>query len=236
MTINEEDRIRNAYRKRERLHPNKTQFFGYEDLAHLFRVQERYRETLRLLNKHGFQDLSKISIIDIGCGDGNMLRQFMQWGASPANLAGIELRPDQVEIALNLSPQIDVRCGNAAVLPWPDLSFTLVCQNTVFTSILDSSLKKKVASEMDRVLKPGGAVLWYDFIYNNPKNPDVLGVKLKEILGLFTGYQFFTKRITLAPPLSRRIPESLLSVIYPILSVYPFLCTHLLGLLFKPNQ
>jgi hypothetical protein len=29
--------------------------------------------------------------------------------------------------------------------------------------------------------KPGGQVLWYDFVYDNPRNPDVRGVPLARI-------------------------------------------------------
>ena len=53
-------------------------------------------------------------------------------------------------------------------------SFDFVFQSTVFTSILDSEVRKEVAGEMLRVLKPGGVILWYDFHVNNPRNPDVL--------------------------------------------------------------
>jgi len=236
MNINEENRIREAYRKRELLEPINTVFFGYESLAHLIRVQERHRETLRLLFRNGYKDLSTLRILDIGCGDGNMLRQFLQWGASPQNLAGIELRSAQVEIARKLNHNLDIHCGNAAELPWQDASFSLVCQHTVFTSILDQSSRKQVAVEMDRVLQPGGAVLWYDFIYNNPNNPDVRGIRLGEIRELFPGYFPDSRRITLAPPIARRIPDSMLSIFYPVLAVFPLLRTHLLILLKKPSE
>ena len=165
-----------------------------------------------------------------------MLRQFIQWGASPENLAGIELRPEPVLKAQRTSPNLDIRCGSAVQLPWPDRFFDLVCQHTVFTSILDKAMKKKIAMEMSRVLRPGGAVLWYDFMYNNPQNPNVRGIKAGEIRSLFPGYTMHLKRITLAPPIARRIPESLLSVFYPLFSVVPLLRTHYMGLLISPTS
>jgi len=68
------------------------------------------------------------------------------------------------------------RCGDASRLPFKDGSFDIVMQFTVFTSILDREVKKAVATEMLRVLKADGIILWYDYHMNNPKNPDVKGI------------------------------------------------------------
>jgi len=103
-------------------------------------------------------------------------------------------------------------------------------QFTVFTSILDIQLKKKIASEMLRVLKKDGIVVWYDFHMNNPKNPDVKGIKKNEIYQLLPNCEIFLKRITLAPPLARKIaPFSF--ILCSILEKIPFLCTHYLGVI-----
>lgn len=233
-TSQEDERIIQAYQRRGERVLYIGSFFGYESLAHLIRMQERHRETLRLLAAHGFHPLENMRILDVGCGDGNMLRQLLQWGVSPQLLAGIELRSEPVEKALHLNPNLDIRCGSATKLPWPDAAFDLACQHTVFTSILDSLMRQQIAAEMARIIRPGGAILWYDFIYDNPHNPDVRGVKAKEIKKLFPEFKQYLHRITLAPFVARRLPESLLSVLYPLLSAIPLLRTHYLGLLIKP--
>ena len=61
-----------------------------------------------------------------------------------------------------------------------------------------------MAAEMLRVLKPGGAILWYDFWWN-PTNPQTVGLKPKEIKALFSNCEYAFQKITLAPPLARRI-------------------------------
>ncbi len=231
--MDERQRILNAYKTRQTRGQSRETFFGFENIAHVYRIHERYQKTLRLLKTHSYQPMSNLRILDIGCGDGNMLRQFLQWGAQPEHLAGIELRPEPVQKANQLNPNLDVRCGSATKLPWPDTSFDLVCQHTVFTSILDPAMKQQVASEISRVLHSGGAVLWYDFMYDNPRNPDVRGVKSDEIKLLFSGFKLHLQRITLAPFLGRRLPESLLPVLYPLLAAIPLLRTHYLGLLIK---
>lgn len=232
--MNEYKRIFSAYKKREHSQVLKNKLFKYENAAHAFRIQERLYKTMLLLRNYGYHPLSEFRILDVGCGDGNMLRQFMQWGAMPEKVAGIELREEPIEEARYLNPDIDVCCGSATTLPWEDNSFDLVCQHTVFTSIIDTKMKQMIANEMKRVLKPKGAVLWYDFKYNNPNNPDVSGVKIDEIRSLFQGLEIFLHSITLAPPIARRLPESFLPVLYPLLALFPFLRTHYLGLFKNP--
>ena len=85
------------------------------------------------------------------------------------------------------SRAFSIRSGNAARLALPNDFFDVVLQSTVFTSILDRSLQHAIAVEMLRVLKPDGFILWYDFRWNNPRNPDVRGIQAQEISELFSG-------------------------------------------------
>jgi hypothetical protein len=47
-------------------------------------------------------------------------------------------------------------------------------------------------------------ILWYDF-WLNPTNPQTEGIRPSEIRTLFPGCDFEFRRITLAPPLARRL-------------------------------
>jgi SAM-dependent methyltransferase len=227
----EVERVRAVYARRGELAARAEGYFGFESPAHVARVHERLARTLRLLYQHGFHPLGQTRVLDVGCGEGHLLRRFMEWGAAPARLAGIDVRPDAIERARMLCPVIDLRVGTGSELPWQDGSFDLVCQHTVFTSILDPAIRQAVALEMQRVLTTDGAVLWYDFMYDNPRNPDVRRVGKQEIASLFPGFVLDLVRVTLAPPLARRIPGPLLPVCYPLLSAFPLLRTHYLGIL-----
>jgi hypothetical protein len=117
-------------------------------------------------------------------------------------------------------------------MPWPDTAFDIIHQSTVFTSLLDQGTKKAVATEMLRVLKPKGVILWYDFFYNNPKNPHVRGVGAQEIRALFPGCSVRLKKITLAPPIARRlVPFTWIGAL--LLEKIALLNTHYLGIIRK---
>ena len=65
-------------------------------------------------------------------------------------------------------------------------------------------MKQKIASEMLRVVNDNGMILWYDF-WLNPTNPQTRGIRPKEIKQLFPNCSFNFHKITLAPPIARRV-------------------------------
>jgi len=228
----EEARIRAAYAKRQKDDAR----YSYFSMGNLFEKQERERCLLTLLKRYGLAPLQTNKILEVGCGTGYWLREFMKWGARPENITGIDLLADRVAEARYLCPEaVSILYGNAAELAFPDATFDLIVQSTVFTSVLDAPMKQQMASEMLRVVKDDGFILWYDYHVNNPWNPDVRGVKRREIAQLFPGCRIKLQRITLVPPLVRLLaPYSWLACY--VLGKIPWLCTHYLGLISKELQ
>jgi len=231
----EEARIKAAYAHRDTT-PVILKRESYFDPACLFMMQEQERKILALLRRYRRDDLANQKILEVGCGTGGNLRRLIKWGARPENVSGLDLLPENIDQARRLSPNgVSLHCGNAANIPFPDGSFDLLVQATVFSSILDPRMKQWIAREMLRVLKAGGAILWLDFFFNNPKNPDVRGVGRKEIRTLFPDCIAKVSRVNLAPPLVRLLaPRSWLFC--DILAGLAFLDTHYLGLFFVKHQ
>lgn len=228
--MSETERIKSAYRKRAL--EDKDNLYSFFRPAHLFYIQRREQMVLEVLLRKGIHSLKDKSFLEIGCGNGSVLRDFVQYGAMPENCFGIDLVPEHVTIAEKVSPNIEFVCASAENLPYGNDSFDIVLQFTVFTSILNGGMKSRIASEMMRVLKPDGMILWYDYHMDNPRNPDVRGVRKKEIYELFPGCHIELKRITLAPPLARAlVPHSV--ILCQLLEKLPFLCTHYLGVIKK---
>lgn len=224
----EEARIQDAYAKRP-----ENSFYSWFNPSYVFMVQEQERRMLVALEQHGFTCLDNIKILEIGCGRGYWLREFIKWGAKPQNITGIDLLPDRVEEARRLCPGgVKIECGSAGKLGFRAGSFDLVLQSTVFSSVLDPSLRQQIALEMLRVTKENGAILWYDFHVNNPRNPDVQGINKRKINQLFSGCRIKLRRITLAPPLARLLaPYSLLTCY--LLERFKVFNTHYLGVIRK---
>jgi ubiquinone/menaquinone biosynthesis C-methylase UbiE len=225
----EESRIRSAYARREEDDARYSWFNpGYQLM-----VQQRERRLLALLRRYDCENLAPKKILEVGCGTGQWLRDFIKWGARPENITGIDLLAERVSKARGLCPPaVRIQCASAAQLPFSNERFDLVLQSTVFTSILDPDLKRQVAAEMMRVVKPEGFILWYDYHVNNPWNKDVRGVKRREIIQLFPDCRVELQRIILLPPLARLLaPYSYLGCY--LLEKLPPLCTHYLGVIRK---
>jgi ubiquinone/menaquinone biosynthesis C-methylase UbiE len=230
--VAEEARIRKVYSRRKDTAVYSGLYSCFNP-GHLLMIQERERRTLELLQQHGYKDLKSKKLLEIGCGEGSWLRTFVQWGARPENVVGIDLLEDRVAESRRLCPaQMKIECGSAAKLEFFDESFDLVLQSTVFTSILDPSLRQQVAREMMRVVNRAGLILWYDYRVNNPRNSDVRGVKRREIAQLFPGCHIELERITLLPPLTRLLAPYSYLVCYVLGKLSP-LCTHYLGVIRK---
>ena len=220
------DAIRKRYRRREATSVDRR--YHMLNPAVWQSVQERQRAVLRLLAREAFGDLSKLRLVEVGCGSGGNLLELLRFGFDATNLCGIELLEDRFLQARHALPVgLKLALGDASEAELPVESFDIVLQSTVFSSVLDDGFQQRLADAMWRWVKPGGGVLWYDFTMNNPRNPDVRGVPLKRIRTLFPAGRVSAQRITLAPPIARRVTR-LHPSLYTLFNAIPLLRTHAL--------
>jgi len=190
----------------------------------LYLVQHLERDLLAALRRHGFAHFAGRSILDVGCGDGWFLRRLASYGADRRLLAGVDLLPARIEAGRQIDPDLDVRHGDAGALTYPDRSFDLVFQLTVFSSILDDRMRRAVAIEMARVLKPAGAIVSYDFLVaRDRRNTRPIGAR--ELASLFPGFVPDARRVTLFPPLARLLAGRSWAAC-ELLETIPLLRTH----------
>jgi ubiquinone/menaquinone biosynthesis C-methylase UbiE len=174
------------------------------NLSYLFMVQQRERAVIELLGRIGLSSLTDKRILDVGCGYGDVIQQMMLHRIASNQIHGADLLSDRLFDAKKRFGGTNFVNADAQYLPYADHQFDLVLQYTVFSSILDDEIKQNIAHEMLRVLKSDGVILWYDF-WLNPTNRQTKGVRLAEIRRLFPNCELVAQRVTLAPPLARKL-------------------------------
>lgn len=104
------------------------------------------------------------SVLDIGCGDGELLASI-RTRTSRTALAGVDLSVEELALAAArfTGSAIDLRLASAGTLPFPDGAFAAVAAHLVFMLIpqVDTALR-----EVHRVLAPGGT-----FAFLLPRRP-----------------------------------------------------------------
>lgn len=198
-------------------------------------AQSLERAMARMLRRHGPFDRAEAHAAELGCGRGDQLLALLQLGFRAEHLRGLELLPERADAARERVPTaLRVDTGDALAADIAPGSQDLLLQFTVFSSVLDAAVRQQLAQAMWRWLKPGGAVLWYDFTVDNPRNPDVRGVPRRELDTLFPQAHIDARRVTLAPPLARPLAR-LHPGLLPWFDALPFLRTHLLAWIAKPR-
>lgn len=197
-------------------------------------LQQRQRALLALMRRAGIASVDDLRLTEVGCGSGSNLLELLQLGFAPAHLQGIELLPERWELArARLPVALRLLQGDATTADVAPASQDLVLQSTVFSSLLDDAFQQQLAAAMWRWLRPGGAVIWYDFTVDNPRNADVRGVPLRRVRQLFPQAALTARRVTLAPPLARAACR-VHPLVHDALNLLPLLRTHVLAWIGKP--
>ena len=111
------------------------------------------------------RDLKGRKVLDIGSGlGGHDIVLARDYGAE---VVGIDIEPELVRRAralierAGLADRIRIQLVKPGPLPFPDLAFDAVYSSAALTQIAD---KKGMFAECYRVLKPGGLLLFYDWM------------------------------------------------------------------------
>jgi ubiquinone/menaquinone biosynthesis C-methylase UbiE len=110
-------------------------------------------------------------VLDVGCGLGGTARHLAE--QYKCNVAGLDLTEEYISVGkkltelVGLSDRVELRYGSALEIPYEDERFDIVWTEHVQMNIAD---KNRFYSEIARVLKPSGYLLFHD-IFRGPGGP-----------------------------------------------------------------
>ena len=154
-------------------------------------------------------DRSAARVLDVGCGNGASLLQFIRLGFLPANLTGIDTSQDRIQIAQATLPGVSFRVDDASHLSFASDSFDLVFESTMLGTLESAGLIGSIAREMMRVTRPGGYIMLADWRYSRKGSGVKTAISSKLLDRIFAvGSKtevVARRRGALVPPLGRRL-------------------------------
>jgi ubiquinone/menaquinone biosynthesis C-methylase UbiE len=140
------------------------------------RWASRYDTAVRLLTLGKDKALRQISIekaqikpgdsvLDVGCGTGDLTLAAKRQTGQNGKVYGIDAASEMVEVArskaIKAGIEVDFRPGLIESLPFPDDSFDVVLSSLMMHH-LPADVKQKGLREINRLLKPGGHLFVVD--------------------------------------------------------------------------
>ncbi|HEX6573445.1 MAG TPA: class I SAM-dependent methyltransferase [Gemmatimonadaceae bacterium] len=133
-----------------------------EVLFQTFAIDRANISALRTLDL----DRSTAKVLDVGCGAGSSLFQFVRLGFNAQNLTGVDNSAERIEEARHVLPTVTFHAASAESLPFEDSTFDLVFESTMLGTLESQSLLQSIAREMIRVCKSGGYIMLADWRYS----------------------------------------------------------------------
>ena len=131
-----------------------------EEMWHRVRLVIELCRCLKLIP----EPIANLRVLDVGCGAGRSSRLLVDLGVEPGNLVAIDFRESAIAVARRKNPAIRFQ-HVASLSEWPREIFDLVIQSTAFSSLPGSTLRKETASLMEKSLREGGYIFWWDLLH-----------------------------------------------------------------------
>lgn len=171
-------------------------------------------------------DREQARVLDVGCGTGSSLMQFLRLGFHPEKLAGVDSSAERIAQAKAMFPNVDFRCESAESLSFDKSIFDIVFESTLFMMLTSDDVARCIAEEMLRVTRSGGYIMLADWRYAEPKSTDHRAMSSKRVASLF-GVGSVTdivarERGALVPPLGRLLSRRAPALYFAVQSLLPF--------------
>lgn len=171
----------------------------YDLVVNLITLGQSWR--LRRLTVELAQIKPGDSVLDVGCGTGDLTLQAQARAGASGHVHGIDPSPEMIAVAqakaAHRKVEIDFRIGVIESLPFSDSSLDVVTSSLMMHHLPDD-LKARGMGEIYRVLKPNGRVLIFDFSRPTHSLRDHLRMVLFMHSGLKSGVEDLPKMLQAA--------------------------------------
>lgn len=176
-------------------------------------------------------------ILDVGCGSGTNIFQFLRLNFQIENIMGVEINEERLSVAQKIYPNANFVLCDASKMQFENNTFDLVYESTLFATLPDDTLCKSIANEMIRVCKVGGHILLIDWRIPKPNNPNYNALTKKKLTSFFeigSSTKFIAmEKGALVPPIGRFLSKNIPSIYFLISRIFPFLVGQVAYLLKK---
>lgn len=184
-------------------------------------------------------DRATARILDVGCGSGAGLIQFLRLGFQQKLMSGVDISPERATEAREVMPLADIRCESADAMSYADGAFDLVFESTMFVLLPSDDTARRIAREMIRVTKPGGYLMLIDWRYSKPGSDvykAMTPARIAELFDVGGATQLVAReRGALVPPVGRFLSRHLPSLYFAVQAIAPFMVGQVTTVLQKRN-
>jgi ubiquinone/menaquinone biosynthesis C-methylase UbiE len=182
------------------------------------------RANIRALQRTNL-DRNAARVLDVGCGSGAGIFQFLRLGFKPQLISGVDLSEVRIADSKVTLPTVDLRCESGDATSFSDGEFDIVFEGTMFVLLPSEEMARGIAREMIRVTKPGGYIMLVDWRYSKPGSDVYRAMTPKRIAGLFDvggATRLITReRGALVPPVGRFLSRRLPSLYFLVQALLP---------------
>lgn len=216
MAVSTPEKTAKLYAKREHeLGRDRHHFWNREVLLQTLAYDASVISALRSIDIQP----SEATILDVGCGEGGSIVNYLRLGFDPSKIYGIDILEDRIQSARKKLPHIHFVLGDASEMDmFKEGQFDIVTGTGIFLAIPEEALAVRIAQEMLRIVKHGGHIVLAEWRYNKPGSFDYTAVTRKRISALFNvGTQSLilaAYKGELVPPVGRFLSKHSLDFIY----------------------
>lgn len=168
------------------------------------------RANIRALQRMEF-DRDTARVLDVGCGNGAGLVQFLRLGFRQDQMSGIDIDAERIERARKTLPAAEFKCESADAMSYATGSFDIVLESTMFVLLPSEEMARGIAREMVRVTRPGGYLMLIDWRYSKPGSDVYKAMSKRRVAELFdvggTTSLIAREKGALVPPVGRALSK-----------------------------